>query len=311
MERFKNILLVADRGIEGENILNRAVNLAKKNRAHLTVVEVLKKMPNDLKEVIPSSYLPDIQEEVMRERSEGLERFIKPVKAKSVIFSTKILIGISFLEIIREVLKNKHDLVMIGAEGEGGFKEMVFGTTTMHLMRKCPCPVWVIKSEQAERYSTILAAVDPDPDDAKKNALNVRIMELASSMARLEKSDLHVVHVWETHDEYLYSRRLASNLTDKVVRDLRIMHRSRLIDLLKECKIDLPSNQIHLFKGEPGMAIENLAKELQVELIVMGTVARTGISGMYMGNTAEEVLHTVDCSVLTIKPDGFVTPVSL
>ena len=46
-------------------------------------------------------------------------------------------------------------------------------------------------------------------------------------------------------------------------------------------------------------------------LIIMGTVGRTGIPGFIMGNTAETILNRIDCSVLAIKPDGFVTPVRL
>ena len=48
-----------------------------------------------------------------------------------------------------------------------------------------------------------------------------------------------------------------------------------------------------------------------IDLLVMGTVCRTGIAGFLIGNTAEEVLNQVGCSVLTLKPEGFVTPVTL
>jgi len=40
----------------------------------------------------------------------------------------------------------------------------------------------------------------------------------------------------------------------------------------------------------------------------MGTVCRTGIAGFLIGNTAENVLNDVDCSVLTVKPEGFASP---
>jgi nucleotide-binding universal stress UspA family protein len=43
----------------------------------------------------------------------------------------------------------------------------------------------------------------------------------------------------------------------------------------------------------------------------MGTVARTGINGLLMGNTAEMILTQIDCSVLAVKPQGFVSPVTL
>jgi nucleotide-binding universal stress UspA family protein len=41
----------------------------------------------------------------------------------------------------------------------------------------------------------------------------------------------------------------------------------------------------------------------------MGTVARTGISGFIIGNTAENILQKIDCSLLALKPQGFVSPV--
>ena len=43
----------------------------------------------------------------------------------------------------------------------------------------------------------------------------------------------------------------------------------------------------------------------------MDTVARTGIAGFIVGNTAESILRNVDCSVLTVKPEGFVSPIKV
>lgn len=54
-----------------------------------------------------------------------------------------------------------------------------------------------------------------------------------------------------------------------------------------------------------------LARRLRVDCIVVGTVARTGIAGFIMGNNAETILERIDCSLLAIKPPGFVTPVTL
>ena len=58
-------------------------------------------------------------------------------------------------------------------------------------------------------------------------------------------------------------------------------------------------------------AIVKLEKKKAIDLLVMGTVCRTGLSGFIIGNTAEKVLSEVNCSVLTVKPEGFVTPVTL
>ena len=69
--------------------------------------------------------------------------------------------------------------------------------------------------------------------------------------------------------------------------------------------------QIHLIKGGARKEIPELAEQLKADVIVMGTVARTGVPGFIMGNTAETILNQINCSVLAIKPSEFKTPVTL
>ena len=69
--------------------------------------------------------------------------------------------------------------------------------------------------------------------------------------------------------------------------------------------------QTYLVKGDARKEIPLLAKKIGADLVVMGTVARTGIPGFIMGNTAETILNQINCSVLAVKPPGFITPVTL
>ena len=314
MKRFKNILLLA--GGEGweETALKRAVTIAKKNKAQLTVVEVIEELPWDMRMLITSMPLAELQEAAFMEQSRQLERIIEPIRDKGVRVNAKVMFGTPFLEIIKEVLRNKHDLVIKTARGTGGLKEILFGSAAIHLMRKCPCPVWVIKPTHRKKYARIMAAVDPDPSDEVKNALNTKIMELATSLARLEGSEFHVVHAWTLYTEKkLASWRgdLSKSEVDSWARETRKLHKSQLAKLVEKHAPGNPNDRIHLLKGDAGILIPALARRKGIELIVMGTVCRTGIEGFFIGNTAERVLQQVDCSVLTVKPDGFVTPVGL
>jgi nucleotide-binding universal stress UspA family protein len=65
----------------------------------------------------------------------------------------------------------------------------------------------------------------------------------------------------------------------------------------------------HLLWGSPAHETVGLAKKLGVDLIVLGTVGRGGVEGMFLGNTAESVLVYGDCDVLTVKPAEFVSPI--
>ena len=88
-------------------------------------------------------------------------------------------------------------------------------------------------------------------------------------------------------------------------------HANALNDLIDRYDLSSIEHTIHLIKGEPEKIIPSLAIERNTNLIVLGTVARTGIVGLVIGNTAERILDTVDCSVLAVKPDGFITPVTI
>ena len=313
MKRFRDILLVADSKTEGERTLKRAVSLAKNNQARLTVVDIVKKMPGDMQRLFRSKHLADIQDIIIQDRLKQLKHLIAPIKDEGVQVTAKVLLGRPVIEIVREVLRNKHDLVMIAAEGREGLKGMLFGTTTLRLMRKCPCPVWAIKYAKRLRFARILAVVDLVSSDDVRSALNAKIMELASSLAQSKESKLHVIHTWTLYGESILRNRvrLPNNEVNKIVHETKKMHKLWFGELLKKYAPGIPNKQVHLLKGEAGTLIPELAKKKRIELIVMGTVGRTGITELLIGNTAEKVLLQVNCSVLAVKPDGFISPVKL
>lgn len=196
----------------------------------------------------------------------------------------------------------------------------------MNLLRKCPCPVWMIRPDAASHYQRILAAVDvddayPPPELATRHALNRRTLEMAIAAALSDFAELHVVHVWNAPGESAMRGAFMHKPEAEIrayVEQVRQHHAARLDALLAEVTAPLGSDalkflkpQLQLVKGYPRREIQALAKQIAADLIVMGTVARTGIPGFIMGNTAETILNQIDCSVLAIKPPGFATPVTL
>jgi nucleotide-binding universal stress UspA family protein len=301
-------MLVVNSEIKNPAALSCAFSLAKNNTAHLKIVDVVEEI-SSYQSILPESAKNiNIHDLLVNEKRELLELLLRPFQKEGVATSIKILTGTPFLEIIREVLRSDHDLVIITPEGKSEFKDMLFGTTTMHLMRKCPCPVWAIKPTSDVPFPRILAAVDPDPDDKESLSLNRKILEMSSSLAVMQKSELHIAHVW---DFLIRSAMIPKKTTDEMAEQVRTMHKSWLEELLGKHMPGLPENQVHLIKGEAGIQIPRLAKEKDIDLIVMGTVSRTGISGLFIGNTAEKILYHVECSVLAVKPDGFVSPVEV
>lgn len=352
MKRFKNILVVIHHESSNEALIERAVTVGQRNQARLTVVVVItkadmplpaeppvvakepsvniieefpvdmpvpvtSKSPEDNQERIPITIeeLPlDVQEYIIQEEKYDLDLIVASIQQAGVQVSSKVLFGSPFLEIIREVLRGGYDLVMIAAEGSSRLKEALFGSTTMHLMRQCPCPVWVMNPTQPDHYSHILAAVDPSPSDEEADALNIKILDLATSLAHREHCELFILHTWSYPlESHVRSGRVSVSQSklDEWVRVVRDAHRRSLGELLQLYDLENQKHQVYMLKGEAGNLIPALAAAKEIELIVMGTVSRTGIAGLLIGNTAEKVLRQVDCSVLTVKPEGFITPVKL
>ena len=138
-------------------------------------------------------------------------------------------------------------------------------------------------------------------------------MELATSLSRLETSQLHVVHAWTPVAKWLNFA--GSRLTSVSVGKDRPVQRGRALnwfdELLAKVPLDDLNVQRHMLKGDASDLIPRLALRKGIDVIVMGTVCRVGVPGLFIGNTAERVLRHVSCSVLTVKPEGFVSPVTL
>lgn len=322
MKRFKKILFVADSAVDNSAALKRAITLAINNQASLTMISVVGELPADRRMSIIAVTPRELMDSVVAEKRDQLADIARDATFDEALqISVNVLVGREFLEIIREVLRNDHDLVVKSTGKHERFKETLFSSTDMHLMRKCPCPVWIIRQTDHEHYHRVLAAVDQDPEDSMTDILNRQILEMSSSLAISEFSDLHIVHVWRlAHETLLRSPRLgySGEDIDAMVREERDQRQRWLENLVntfdgpaKNDAIEYLEPELHIKKGDPRSEVPRLARELDVDLVVMGTLGRVGIPGFFMGNTAEEILEQLDCSVLAIKPPGFVSPVSV
>lgn len=303
MQRFTNILFICDPLTNALPALQRAVQLARTNEAKLTITNVRDELPRTLLR---------LQKTFLQLQKDELNSLLKEISTEGLDIKIKPLTGTPFLEIIKEVARNSHDLVIKPTEGHSDISSMLFGSTDLHLMRKCPCPVWIIKPSKQKQFKRILAAVDPDPEEKVNAELNTLILDLASSLAHKDNSELHIVHAWKlTYESSLRNghARIPKSDVDQMVSDTLENHKRWLDELLTNYDLKDLSSRVHLLKGNPGDIIPALAKKKGVDLIVMGTVARTGIPGFLIGNTAEKILMAADSSILAVKPESFSTPV--
>jgi len=177
-------------------------------------------------------------------------------------------------------------------------------------MRKCPCPVWIVKPSKKKHFRKILAAVDLNPHFPEKESLAKQIIALSTSLARDEGSELHVVHVWQLAGESrLSGRQINKERVDRTLGDIKDASQAALDRLTSHYPCD--RRAVHLIKGRAKEVTPDLVERSGIDLVVIGTVGRSGIPGLLTGNTAESVLNAIDCSVLALKPEGFETPIKV
>jgi nucleotide-binding universal stress UspA family protein len=302
MNRFKNILAYINTHSERHSGFEKALELAASNRARLTVIDIAGEFPFS-----PRSQ--EIRQVILNEKQEKLFALRERALQSGLDITAHLASGKSFLEIIRLVMENDHDLVVKTADMPETAGSTIFSTTDKHLLRKCPCPVWLVRPGRNQLFKRIVAAVDPTAGDPKKDWLNRRILELALSLTEREAAELSIVHAWSASGETLMRGRYSAQSIDEYVHEMRSISEKKMHSLLEEFDIPLGDPRVVLRKGQPASTIVRFAKEVCADCLIMGTLARKGISGLLIGNTAEEVLDSVGCSILTLKPEGFVSPV--
>jgi nucleotide-binding universal stress UspA family protein len=304
MKRFRNILAVYGDKVGADDVFCHAVELANANNARLTLIDAL-----------PERYTTPAE---VAERRKRLTRLVPAIKAEGVgDVSVDVFVGQPFLQIIRQVIRAEHDLVIASADGGAILRNVYFGSTATHLMRKCPCPVWIVKPHQSLSRSRILACIDPSPGPGSgehaDNELDRKILDLATSLAVANDAELHIIHAWDVEgkDRDTMASETPDAMRKTILTKHEREHRERVDALLMDYSLARVRHQVHFPRGVPQKAIVGLVDEHDIDLVVMGTVSRTGISGLIIGNAAESILSVVQCGVFTVKPRGFQTPIVL
>jgi len=308
MKRFKNILFIADRPGSESKAFRNALALAAANDAALTVMDVVEPMVWSADN--QARFGADLSTILRDRRLDELAIMTNPHCNDKLMIRTQVAIGTPFLEIIRATLRNHFDLVIKSAEKSQGLLTSALGPNDQHLLRKCPCPVWIDREETTHPYRKILAAVDPLGDEDR--ALSRMIMDLALSIE--PEAEIHVVNAWRLPGESSLRNgraRLPYGKLQEMLSEQERMHADALAGLLSEYDMGIGDSNVHFEKASATPLISGLCRDLPADLVVTGTVGRTGIPGFFIGNTAESLMQVLDIPVLAVKPAKFQSPVTL
>ncbi len=318
MNRFKNILVLCQEDSQVKFALERARSLASANGAQITLLDVVDLDQRDVDDVLSglSHQTPqELKQHIEHYHQDRLDHLAAEFERDGLLVTTKVVHGVPFVETIRAVLRDGYDLVMKGANVNPATQRSVFLGLDLHLMRKCPCPVMIVNEPLISDRSRILAAVDPDTDDVNKDCVNRLILDLAASLSTSPESNLHVAHAWRIEEEHALLTSSLINASPEEIRKIKQKKRAKRVQELDQLLSETPATptgcDVHMMQGHAGDVIPMLAAKFQVDLVVMGTVSRTDIGGLFIGSTAETIISRLECSILAVKPPEFQTPIAL
>ncbi|MEP7243762.1 MAG: universal stress protein [Gammaproteobacteria bacterium] len=212
--------------------------------------------------------------------------------------------------IVREASRSKCDLIVAECHAGRRLAPWLMHLTDWELIRTSPVPVLLVKNASPWRRPVVLAALDPSHAFAKPARLDAEILQAGKVFTTALRGSLHAMHAYvavptATLPGVGTSAELVEELAAASLSNATkaFAHSLRSLKTLRRARR-------HLVEGLPLDAIPQVAQKLGSAIVVMGAISRSGLKRVLIGNTAEQVINSLGCDILVVKPARFVTHVA-
>ncbi|MCR4289767.1 MAG: universal stress protein [Candidatus Scalindua sp.] len=295
----KSILTATDFSEYSKIALDMCLGAYRCMKTKLYVLHTIEKSPHDSRHLSSGTNPEGIKQKLEEDAIDKIKALIpEDVMDKGDIIPM-VRFGKPFLETIQVAKENSVDLLVIGTHGRAGVDRVMLGSVAEKIVRKAGCPVMVIKGIKFTGFKRIIVPIDFS--DCSRKAL-----EYAVSIARSHNSRLTILHVYEkSFVEPYVNAANSEEKADEIMKEIERVNESKYDEFLKTVDLNGVEYEKLLKKGIAETDIVEIAMEQQANLIVMGTHGRSGIKHMLIGNTAEQVVRTVHCDIIIVKPEKF------
>ncbi|MFD5575124.1 universal stress protein [Streptomyces cadmiisoli] len=187
-------------------------------------------------------------------------------------------------------------LLVVGHRGSGGIKQLLLGSTAVHLAAHGHCPVMVVRG-RAVPEGPVLVAVDGSPQGRGAIAF-------AFAEAQLRGSELVALHAWSTWSDHGESGPgHPAELVDLIgdVNEMRAVEERLLAEALAGHQAQFPDVTVRtqVVRGRARPTLIETSDHAQ--LIVVGARGRGGFTGLLLGSVSQAVLHHAHCPVTVVR----------
>lgn len=298
---IRKILYATDGSEESLKALDYTVYLAGILGSSVTAVYV-SEIHFPLTSLFPvsESTVLEMAEKTENRFRETFTQFSKRFKEKGIPFSSNIVRDGTSEGIVDTAKKEGADLIVMGKSGRGYISSTILGSNTKNVLRMIGVPVLAVRGKEASDGPEIKKILVPvDISDAPVSALPEAI-ELADKLgARV----MAVYVFWLDGNVYEIPPGLVDELIESSKSKLAQMVEDELSAFNKssgqETRVEIESDVLH--GVSPTYVLREYALDNSVDLIIVKTHGRKGMSRLLYGSETERIIQESPCSVLAVK----------
>jgi nucleotide-binding universal stress UspA family protein len=308
MKNNKNILCIVNESDINVTMLWHTIRYARENNAHIHFLRII-----DSCKSISSFFnipLSTMKATLNRNLRSSLSMLAPDLSASE--YSCHVREGVWFIAAIQEAVANESQLIIIA---EPASHASNFNSNVMHVIRKSPIPVLVLRKNISPENIKVLISVDIDLNDPNKKNANEKCIDLAKKLSATlpAASEVSIAHCWSLPNEK-YLHEIANQITINQINEMSKRQRhfhEEWFHAFCDKHQDLNLSHAYFIKGESQIEIPDLIADEKIDILIINTVDDIKTAGLFISSSAETILEsTHSCSSLTIKPDGFLTPVA-
>src|SRR2546425_3059936 len=296
MDNFRKLFVAIDFSPSSDEALREAHNRALSTRARLAVCHVV---PNELRSNLLFPHISRIaalkfplEEKKIAEAASA--RVSEVTGRTGEEFELIVDDGTPQALILNRAEEWGADLIIMGSHGQTSAADALLGSVTDSVIRHAHCPVLIVRRGGSGRR--ILAGTDfSDP--------SLPAIEAAVDEAKRVGGELTVIHVLDLVWAPAAYPALAFggapfNISAEELKELEVAATQRLEESLKHFNV---AGETLVTTGSAGAALIDVASERKADLVVVGTIGRTGLRRALLGSVAETVARRAPCSVLVVR----------
>jgi len=299
MKKLHHIIAAIDFTPSCRNALREAARRASLDGSAITAVHVMDEfLVHELKRALSAD-----QATIRADWLGRLQKFVAESEVGAVAVNAEVRIGHPFTELVEACRAHSADLLVMGAKGSKDEPHRV-GAIAAKCVRKAPVDVLVVREDAQGPFKKIVTCVDFSENSAKA-------VQCALHVAQQDGGSLDCLHVYQSAlamslDYGGFAPSMPATIDPDAVENWRKDLAAFLAPLTRDVA-DVKVTALIKERVNIREAILDHINEVHATLVVLGTRGKTGLREMLIGTTAEKIVQNAPCSILAVKPDGFVT----